>query len=176
MGGQNFVTHGASKGMLIGTGPTAATRDYNDLLLFHFDGQGHLRAQYGLRRAENNSIAKMMATGQFMRASADSKSVFWIVQELDGFRTVNGLTEDGSKGGLFEPTMRETISYPSVTRIDLNAATIGAQKTFGVTKEGKYYLSNNFSTLPVGESGKQIVFFGENKKGSTMWFGQMPLD
>ena len=174
VGGQNFKAHSASK-LLGGDGHTA-TVTFGDMLLFHFSNQGQLRAQYGVRRAENNATASMAPTAQFMRSTADGKAVYWTFFEIDGWRTVTGLTEDGSKGGLFDPTERETISYPSVTRIDLGAATIGPQKAFGVTKEGKYYVSNIYSTLPVGASTKQIVFFGENKKGSTMWFGQMPLD
>ena len=27
---------------------------YKDIILFHFDPQGYLRAQYGVRRQENN--------------------------------------------------------------------------------------------------------------------------
>ncbi|QIX62843.1 hypothetical protein HER32_17350 [Hymenobacter sp. BT18] len=182
VGGQNYKVSGGGNKMLNtlangrASGNDAIETTYGDLLLFHFDKQGQLRAQYGLRRAENNSTAKAMPTGQFMRATPDAKSVYWIVQELDGFRTVNGLTEDGARGGLFEPTQRETISYPSVTRIELASATISAQKTFGVSKEGKYYMSNKFPLLPVGDGGRQVVFFGENKTGKTLWFGQMPLE
>lgn len=182
VGGQNYKVSGGggkllntlANGQPSGNNPIVTT--FGDLLLFHFDGRGQLRAQYGLRRAENNRTASAMPTGQFMRATPDGKSVYWIVQELDGWRTVDGLTEDGPKGGLFEPTQRETVSYPSVTRIDLGGATIGAQKTFGVSKEGKYYMSNAYPLLPVGDAGRQVVFFGENKSGKTLWFGQMPLE
>jgi len=184
VGGQNFKARAGSAGgnkflnTLTGTagGYAGPTRSYGDMLLFHFSSQGQLRAQYGVRRAENNATASMAPTAQFMRSTADGKAVYWTFFEIDGWRTVTGLTDEGSKGGLFDPTERETISYPSVTRIDLGAATIGPQKAFGVTKEGKYYVSNIYSTLPVGASTKQIVFFGENKKGSTMWFGQLPLE
>ncbi|WP_035562325.1 hypothetical protein [Hymenobacter sp. IS2118] len=182
VGGQNYKVSGGGNKMLNTlangrvSGNTPEVQSYGDLLLFHFDGSGQLRSQYGLRRAENNATAKIMPTGQFMRATPDSRSVYWIVQELDGFRTVEGLTEDGSRGGLFEPSQRETISYPSVTRIDLTTATIGAQKTFGVTKDSKFYMSNKFPLLPVGDAGKQVVFFGENRSGKTLWFGQMPLE
>ncbi len=184
IGGQNFKAHAGSNGgnKLLGTltgtagGSIGPTRSYGDMLLFHFTGQGALRAQYGVRRTENNATASMAPTSQFMRSTADGKAVFWTFFEMDGWRTVSGLTADGSKGGLFDPTERETISYPSVTRIDLGAATIGVQKAFGVTKEGKYYVSNKYSTLPIGASTKQIVFFGENKSGKTLWFGQLPLE
>ena len=184
IGGQNFKTQSGMLGgsklsdkLLGGDGNyKPASRTYGDMLLFHFTGRGELRAQYGVRRKENNETASIAPTAQFMRATPDGKAVYWTFLEIDGWRSVDGLTENGKMGGFFDPTLRETISYPSVTRIDLNAATIGTQKTFGVTKEGKYYVSNNFATLPVGASSKQIVFFGENKKGSTMWFGQMPLD
>ena len=184
VGGQNFKVQSGMLGgnkfadkLLGGDGNyKPASQTYGDMLLFHFTGQGALRAQYGVRRTENNATASVAPTAQFMRATADGKAVFWTFFEMDGWRTVKGLTADGSRGGFFDPTEVETISYPSVTRIDLNAATIGPQKTFGVTKEGKYYISNLYPTLPVGNSTKQIVFFGENKKGSTLWFGQLPLE
>ncbi|MDO7873409.1 hypothetical protein Q5H93_01610 [Hymenobacter sp. ASUV-10] len=184
IGGQNFKMKGGNPGnskfldkMTGGDGNyKEPDHVYGDLLLFHFDKTGHLRAQYGVRRAENNATTSVAPNPQYFHPSVDGKSLYWNILEIDGWRTVNGLTEDGKMGGIFEPTMRETISYPSVTRISLADASIGAQKTFGVTKEGKYYVSNKYTTLPVGDENKQVVYFGENKSGKTLWFGQMPLE
>jgi hypothetical protein len=35
-------------------------------------------------------------------------------------------------------------------------------------------LNNQLPVLPMATGS--VVFFGENKPGRTMWFGQMPLD
>jgi hypothetical protein len=36
--------------------------------------------------------------------------------------------------------------------------------------------SNQFPLLPVSDAGQQVAFFGEDKPGKTLWFGQMPLE
>ena len=50
---------GGLGGLMSGKGGTsmataANNREYRDIMMFHFDPQGHLRAQYGVRRQENN--------------------------------------------------------------------------------------------------------------------------
>ncbi|MBG8555873.1 hypothetical protein [Hymenobacter guriensis] len=178
--GQNFKVHGGglAGNKMLNTlaggspaGPAQPTRSYADLLLFQFSGQGQLRSQYGLRRAENNDAASANPTSQFLTPTANGQGIYWRVFEIDGWRTV-----DETQKGLFTITEKETIMYPSVTRIELAKATIGPQKTFGVTKEGKYYVNNHYQTLDIGDGRKQIVYFGENKSGKTMWFAQMPLE
>ena len=185
IGGQNFKSSAGSDGgskflnTLTGTDGyrSGPSRSFQDLLLFHFTASGELRTMYSLRRAENNSSAQTIPTKQFIRADATGKIAFWTVFEIDGMNKVTGLTEDGKKGGfLSDVTELTSVAYPSVTRIDLNAATIGPQQKFGVnSKEGKFYINNQYATLPVGADTQQLVFFGENLSGKTLWFGQLPI-
>lgn len=137
-------------------------RKYKDPLMFQFSNDGRLKAQYGVRRDENNKYAEASPCYQHIMESNDNKSIYWIIGEVDGVRADKELGASKYK----------VLMYPSVAKVDIEGAKIGDFVKFG---QDKYYLNNRFPYLPVDQN-HSIVFFGENKNGRTLWFGKMPVD
>ena len=93
---------------------------YKDLIMFHFDDQGILKAQYGIRRDKMNSMSKASLTPQYVYLSNDSENLYWVYGEIKGMRPGLEL-----KGGALEHAGVSTLSkkkllfYPTVSKIDL---------------------------------------------------------
>jgi hypothetical protein len=143
-------------------GTSENLKNYKDVMMFHFDPQGHLRAQYGVRRQENNKYSEQNANTQKTYLSQDGRNVYWMIGEISGLRE-----QSGQEAGTLK-----VLYYPAVTKIDLAAAKLTNFVKFG---NEQYFLNNSLPELPMGGKNN-IVYFGENKSGKTMWFGQMPLD
>lgn len=137
-------------------------RKYKDPLMFQFSKDGRLKAQYGVRRDDNNKYAEASRCFQHLEESNDHKSLYWIIGEIDGMRTEKELGSSKYK----------VLMYPSVAKVDIANGKVGDFVPFG---QGKYYLNNRFPYLPVDQK-HSIVFFGESKNGRTLWFGKMPVD
>ena len=140
---------------------TQNLKEFQDLMMFHFDPQGHLRAQYGVRRQENNKFAKMGPAVQKLYPTANGSAVYWMVGEVTGVREMGGMESGTTK----------MLMYPAVARLDIAGAKLTDFAKFGGEQ---YFLNNQLPVLPMAAGS--VVFFGENKPGRTMWFGQMPLD
>lgn len=137
-------------------------RKYKDPLMFQFSKDGRLKAQYGVRRDDNNKYAEASRCFQHLEESNDHKSLYWIIGEIDGMRTEKEL------GNL----KNKVLMYPSVAKVDIANGKVGDFVPFG---QDKYYLNNRFPFLPIDQN-HSIVFFGESKNGRTLWFGKMPVD
>jgi hypothetical protein len=150
--GQNFEKK--QKGM----------KSWRDVIMFYFDPAGVLKAQYGVRREENNKYAKMVPSGQ--RITSGSKTIYWTVMEMDGIRT----EREGKVKAI------KALIYPSVARIDPATGNISDFVAFG-TENGKpkYYLHNGNPILPMSEENA-IVYLGVDKPGKVLWFGKMILE
>ncbi len=156
--GQNYSTPGG-----FGNRRAAGTTAYTDIIMLHFDSKGNLKAQYGVRREENDKEAKMAPNNQILVESNDGKSLYWAIMEMKGVKTEKELGDSKYK----------FLVYPNVSKINLAAATIGEFVQFGQGKSD-YYVNNKYPFLLLGKG--QIVFLGETKSGKTLWFAKMPLD
>ncbi|QHJ07577.1 hypothetical protein [Hymenobacter busanensis] len=143
-------------------GTTENLKDYKDVMMFHFDATGNLRAQYGVRRQENNKYSEQNPNTQKTYLSQDGRHVYWMIGEISGLR---------EQGGMESGTLK-VLYYPAVTKIDLASAKLTSFVKFG---NEQFFLNNSLPELPMGNHNT-IVYFGENKSGKTMWFGQMPLE
>jgi hypothetical protein len=153
--GQNFVFERRAK---------VQVKSYRDVLMFYFDPNGVLKAQYGVRREENNKYAQMAPATQMI--TTGQLASYWTVMEMDGVRT--------EREGKFKSI--KALLYPSVARIDLASGDIGDFVQFG-TENGKpkYYLHNRIPTLPMSQENA-IVYLGTNGSGKTLWFGKVVLE
>jgi hypothetical protein len=142
----------------------ATVKSYKDVITFYFDPQGKLKAQYGVRREENNKWAKLMPTGQLVNKG--KSTIYWTVLEMDGVR----MEREGKEKAI------KALLYPNVARIDPATGDISDFVQFG-TEGGKpkYYLHNRFMTLPMSEENA-IVYLGVDKPGKVLWFGKVVLD
>lgn len=146
---------------------------YGDLLLFQFDTQGKIKRQYGVRRDEMNMHAKRLISPQDLYLGKDPNNLYWVYGEIQGFR--KGFVFDF---GFEQVTVnkRKLLYYPTVAKIDLNAGKIGDFQPLGQDAKGKqvYYTNPEYPQLYVPNS--HLVFVGEDKKGSMLWFRRMELE
>lgn len=144
---------------------------YEDVLGFHFDSNGKLRAQYGLDTKEKGvivdynytngigyytvtKITSVYAAPQALIPGKDD-DLFWILQE------VKGQTKDG-----------KLLTYPRMGKINMKNNTVTDLKTFG--KGEGYYLDPKYPYLET-DKAESVVFFGADKGGRELWFARVKL-
>jgi hypothetical protein len=140
------------------------TKSYTDVMMFYFDNAGKLKAQYGVRREENNKYAKLAPTMQ--KITTGKNNVYWSIMEMDG------IAEE--KEG--KVRVVKALIYPSVTKIEPATGKISDFVQFGtVNNKPAYYLHNRSPILPMSEENA-MVYLGASKSGKTLWFGKVMLD
>ena len=147
---------------------------FNDILGFHFDGNGKLRAQYGVDTKESGKIVTTSTDTHYgistitritttltrnfacpqQLIEAQDGNAYWLLREIRDIR-------DG-----------KLLTYPRMGRVDLKNATMTDLTTFG--KGDGYYLNPNYPTLET-DKGQSIVFFGADKPGRELWFARVAL-
>lgn len=144
---------------------------FEDILGFHFDGNGKLRAQYGLDTKEKGitveqstsygvgyrtvtTITNIYSCPQTLIEGTDG-NMYWVLQEIKGMG----------------PEKR-TLTYPRIGRINMNDASVTELKTFG--KGEGYYLDPNYPYLET-DNHEGVVFFGSDKGGRELWFARVIL-
>lgn len=131
---------------------------YRDVLCFHFDSKGVLKAQYGVDTKESNATATANGCPQFFIEGASGKNMYWFLREIDGF-AFNG----------------RLLTYIRIGKIDMNSASISDLTMPGGDKKPEYFLDPNFPYLETDKGGV-VVFFGADKKGKNIWFCRVKLD
>ena len=143
---------------------------FEDVLGFHFDPTGKLKAQYGLDTKEKGIAVQSSteyhvsykivtqttttyACPQELHEGTDG-NMYWILREIKGMR-------DG-----------KLMTYPRIGRVNSGSATMTDLVTFG--KGDGFYLNANYPTLET-EKGETIVFFGADKPGKELWFARVKL-
>lgn len=130
---------------------------FNDILGFHFDSKGVLKAQYSVDTKESNKYAKSFGTEQFFIENAGGDKMYWCQLEIVGVAMAKG----------------KLLSYPSIGHITLNDGNISPFTAYG--GEEDYYLDPTFPFLET-DKGNTIVFFGSDKGGKEIWFARVMLD
>jgi hypothetical protein len=129
-------------------------KGYNDVLTFHFDSKGVLKAQYSLDVKESNKYAKEGPADQDLVESLDGKSMYWFLREVRGVAQWSG---------------NKPLTYPRIGKIDIANGTLSDFKEFGKIGKETFYLDPNFPYLK--KEGQNVaVFFGSDKSGGTLWF------
>ena len=145
-------------------------KKFEDVLGFHFDTNGKLKAQYGLDTKEDGiaiqtstqyhltykvvtQLTTTYACPQQLIEGSDG-NMYWILQEISGMR-------DG-----------KLLTYPRIGRVVPEKATMTDLVTFG--KGDGYYLNPNYPTLET-DKGETVVFFGADKAGKELWFARVKL-
>ena len=130
---------------------------FKDIIGFHFDGNGVLKAQYSVDTKENNKDSKAFGTEQLFIEGADGKKMYWLQQEIVGIAQARG----------------KMLAYPSIGSVMMEDGAISNFAAYG-GEEG-YYLDPTFPFLET-EKGNRLVFFGSDKKGKEIWFARVKLD
>lgn len=131
---------------------------FRDVICFHFDSKGVLKAQYGVDTKENNATATANGCPQFFIEGSSGKNMYWFLREIDGIAP-NG----------------RLLTYLRIGKIDMNGGTISDLSMPGGDKKPEYFLDPNFPYLETDKGGT-VVFFGADKKGKNIWFCRVKLD
>lgn len=156
-------------------GNTVYTREkvYGDLLLFHFNNTGDLKAQYGIRRDKMNKYSRSILTPTDLYLGKDNQSIYWVYGEIKGFR--RGFTVD-LIGYNATAVKKKLLYYPTVAKIDLSKGKISDFTPLGQDEKGKqrYFTNPEFPQLYV--PGSHLTFIGEDKAGKQIWFARLDLE
>jgi hypothetical protein len=143
---------------------------FEDVLGFHFDTNGKLKAQYGLDTKEKGvavdynylqgvgyytvtKITSVYASPQAIIEGSDH-NLYWVLQEIKGQANDKLLT------------------YPRIGRINMSNNTLTDLQTFG--KGEGFYLDPKYPFLETDKS-ETLVFFGADKAGKELWFARVKL-
>lgn len=151
----------ASNGDFIVSGQNFKPSDhgpqFQDIIGFHFDDKGVLKAQYSIDTEESNKDSKAHGTEQVFIEGSNGEKMFWFKQEIVGVSYARG----------------KMLAYPSAGHIILADGNISNFTSFG-GDEG-YYPDPLYPFLET-DKGNTIVFFGSDKKGKEIWFARVALD
>jgi len=134
---------------------TAKEKQYNDIIAFHFDNKGVLKAQYGVDTKESNDYSKKNGTPQSMLMGKDPNNMYWVVQEIRGY----------------SEWFKKILTYPRIAKVDMSVGNLGDFTALG---DKEFFLDPKFPYLE-SEPGK-LVFFGSNKPGKIIWFAKIDLE
>lgn len=143
---------------------------FEDVLGFHFDTDGKLKAQYGLDTKENGvavdynylqgvgyytvtKITSVYACPQTIVEGSDG-DLYWVLQEIKG---------QGND---------KLLTYPRIGKVNMKNNTVTDLKTFG--KGEGFYLDPKYPFLETDKS-ETLVFFGADKGGKELWFARVKL-
>jgi hypothetical protein len=127
---------------------------YYDLLLFHFDKDGKLRAQYASNTEFKDGTPINAASPQYFIPSKDGKEVSWLILEMRDM-TTEGKPLRGAKAGI----------------ININDATVA-----GLEDAGKkdHYLDTAFPFF-ISSDGARITTISGDNAGRSVVLGRIGL-
>jgi hypothetical protein len=152
LSGQNYGMNRNEKGQIVG-------REYEDLVMFHFDATGKLISQYTMNKKQKSYDADY----QFFEFSSDKKYMYWTYFDNIGTRTVKEL----------DIVLEKPLGVPKIGKIDLSTGSFEKYSEFGKGENFVHYNTLNYLKLT---NTNQVCFLGENKKGSVLWFVRANLD
>ncbi len=129
---------------------------YTDIICFHFDKNGSIKAQYGIGKVNNDKKSEIYDMMQNFYPSADGKSVYWAILEVKA--------DVDWYSGYATP-----IYFPRITKIDLSSSSLSAIKTLG---EGKYFLRTDFIPA-LDKSENSVTYIGNDLKDKNLWLGKV---
>jgi hypothetical protein len=139
---------------------------YEDIVCFHFDNKGSLKAQYGIGKMNNDKKSEIFDMMQKFYPSPDGKSVYWELMEIKGVKGYESFLD----AYYSNPSWYATY-FPRNVKIDLTNNTLGEIKVMG---DGKYFLKKDFS----GTHDKQensVTYVGLDEDFKELWIGKMVM-
>jgi len=152
LSGQNYGLARNAKGQVTG-------REYEDLLMFHFDAKGLLVSQYTMNKKQKG-ISPDIQNFEF---SSDGKTMYWSYFDNVDSKVVKEL----------DFVVDKPLGVPKMAKINL---TTGAFEKYSEFGKGEYYAHYNTLNYVKFVNTNQVNFFGEDKKGSALWFVRVNLD
>jgi hypothetical protein len=139
---------------------------YEDVLCFHFDKVGNLKAQYGMGKVSNDKKSAIFSNNQDLVLSADGKSLYWVMYEVKGTKGYESFLDAYYSNPTFYPRY-----YPRITKIDLTAHTMSPASIPG---NGKYFLKRGKNQF-FDPNTRSITYIGNDEKYKMIWLSRVTL-
>lgn len=153
LSGQNYGMAKNGKGQVIG-------REYEDLVMFHFDNKGQLISEYTM----NKKKAALSPDYQFFEFSSDGKALYWSFFDNVDSKVVKEL----------DFTIDKPLAMPKMAKINLPNGTFEKYTEYGKGDNFAHY--GGILNYLKFTNTNQVNYLGENKKGSALWFARINLD
>jgi hypothetical protein len=147
----------------VALGTDGTSKSFEDIICFHFDKAGALKAQYGIGKINTDKKSEIFSMPQHFYLSADGKKMYWEIMEVKGVKGYESFVE-----AYYGVPSYYALLFPRVGSIDLDSATLGAFKTMG---ENEYYFSDYFRKYDASE--KSITYYGHDESGKKLWIGKV---
>jgi len=157
-------------GQLIGSvnmGMGNPVDSYEDIVCFHFDKTGNLKAQYGIGKMNSDKKSEIFDMEQKFYPSPDGKSVYLELMEIKGVKGYESFF-DAYNG---DPSWYATY-FPRFVKIDLATNSMGPIKVLG---GGKYFLKKDFEST-YDQKDNSITYVGLDEDFKQLWVGRMVMD
>lgn len=139
---------------------------YEDIVCFHFDKTGSLKAQYGIGKMNNDKKSEIFDMTQKFYSSADGKSLYWNLMEIKGVKGYESFLDALAGNSVLYP-----LFFPRVVKIDLGTASMGAVKVLG---DEKYFLRKDFPGI-VDPKERSITYIGHDEDGKNIWISKLMI-
>jgi hypothetical protein len=153
LAGQNFGFARNGKGQVVG-------KEFEDLVMFHFDANGNLISQYTM----NKKKASTTPDAQNFEFGSDGKTLYWTYFDVVDTKMVKELSF----------VVDKPLGVPKMGKINLSTGTFDKYTEYGKGENFAHY-GGILNYLKFSNTN-QVNFLGENKKGSALWFVRVNLD
>ncbi|KAB1155550.1 hypothetical protein [Flavobacterium luteum] len=139
---------------------------YEDIVCFHFDKSGNLKAQYGIGKLNDDKKSMIFQMYQNFYPSSDGKSIYLELMEVKGMKGYASFID------AYEGTATYSAHYfPRITKIDLENTSLSPIKVLG---NGKYFINDIYSSQYDGKENS-ILYVGMDKDYENLWLGKVVL-
>jgi hypothetical protein len=139
---------------------------YEDIVCFHFDPKGNLKAQYGIGKLNDDKKSMIFPMYQNFYPSPDGNSIYLELMEVKGMKGYTSFID------AYEGTATYSAHYfPRITKIDLENSSLGPIKVLG---NGKYFLNDSYSRQ-FDEKENSVLYIGMDKDYENLWVGKIVM-
>jgi len=139
---------------------------YEDIVCFHFEKNGNLKAQYGIGKMNNDKKSEIFDMAQNFYPSADGKSLYWELLEVKGTKGYASFMDAYYGTPTFYP-----LFFPRIVKIDLNTASLGTVKVLG---NEEYFLRKDF-TSSFDKNENSVTYIGHDEDWKKLWVGKLMI-
>lgn len=157
-----LVTGQISSTVMIGSANKETS--YEDIICFHFDKNGNLKAQYGIGKMNDDKKSMLFQMYQNFYPSLDGKSIYLELMEVKGMKGYASFSDAYNGNATFSAHY-----FPRVTKIDLDNNSLSPIKVLG---SGKYFLNDSYSRQ-FDEKENSVLYVGMDKDYENLWVGKM---
>ncbi len=137
-------------------------KGYGDIICFHFDSQGQIKAQYAVDKLYEDKASETSSMPQTFFVTADGKSAYWEIIEFK--------MEKDFFGNFTEHY------FPRIVKIDLAKATLGEFKYPGNKKYYIYTGDDGSITMYFDANTATRTYVGIGIKDKDIWVSKVMFD